>query len=105
MTFPTMTAGQLEILRIMEEDGEELVQDGREVWLGYTRRSPRTVYCLLRVLAITDVGEPGLRRYIINSTGEAIRRRPELAPEVYAAVHAGKPFTIRDGRVELLPAP
>lgn len=104
MTFPTMTAGQLEILRIMEEDGEELVQEGREVWLGYTRRSPRTVYCLLRVLAITDVGEEGkgLHRYAINSTGEAIRRRPELAPEVYAAVHAGKPFTIRDGRLELI---
>ena len=58
-------------------DGE-LVQEGREVWLGYERSSPQIVYALLRACAIKDVSDSSsdiVRRYVINETGRTLLER------------------------------
>ena len=75
-----MTKRQLEVLRIMRDTGEELVYERGEGYMGYSRVAPRTVFALLRVMALrkTD-GSPGeLERYIIGETGLAILKREGL---------------------------
>lgn len=84
-----------------DEDFEiDLVVEGKTVWLGAQRMRWATIEQCLRCLALSEDSDGGLvRRYAINATGRAIARRPELAGEVFAAVHAGRPFTVRDDRI------
>ena len=77
----------LAILAKMWDDEDsldgELVQEGREVWLGYERSSPQIVYALLRACAIKDVSDSSndvVRRYVINETGRKLLERVEAAP-------------------------
>lgn len=95
-----LTPRQLEILARMEDDGEELVVEGREVWIGYERTTPWTVRALLRVCAISDVSDvKGLERYAINGTGRAIRADPSLAYDVAQMLRTGGSFTIQNGAI------
>lgn len=80
-----LSSRALDVLTAMrdhaDEDDGELVQEGREVWIGQQRTSPRIVLALLRACAIkddSDNGRDSFRRYVINETGLAIlaRRRP-----------------------------
>lgn len=69
-----ITKRQLEILRIMRDDEEELVYYGGEAWLGNERVSSRSLFALLRVCAISldtfsKVG--AFERYHLNETGRS----------------------------------
>lgn len=98
----------LQVLRDMAADPEdadaEIIAVGRNCYRGNERIHRATVNQLIRASAITrDVEE--LPYWHINTTGEAIARRPELAGEVFSAMCRGTPFTIRHDRVVLLDAP
>jgi hypothetical protein len=87
------------------EEESELVCEGIYCYLGTRRVHRKTVRALLDATAISDVSDSGegLQRFAINSTGEAILRRPELAHEVWAHIYGQKgSFTIKNDRIVLL---
>lgn len=88
------------------EDGE-IVAEGTQVYIGPRRTNWGVLKALLRCGAVSasDVSSI-MQRYVINESGRAIMRRPELAKELANAYlsHEG-PFTIRNDRVVPLEAP
>lgn len=108
-----LTRRAFEVLRIMVECAEideefepEITVDGGTVWLGCERIRRSTLDQLLRVAAIKQtVSGHGCERWVANDTGAAILRRPELADEVFIALHGCEPFTIRDDHVVLIQEP
>ena len=70
----TLTKRQLEALRLMRDEGEELVYERGECFVGNERFGRRTFFALLRHMAIRHVeGEPGgFERYDLNETGQAL---------------------------------
>lgn len=86
-----------------DENGDgELVCEGNVCYIGPRRVARRTADELLRCAAIrTDLSSDGVYRYVVNATGKAIVRRPELADEVFAAVLRGRPFDIVDDHIKL----
>ena len=67
-----LTKRQLEVLRIMRDEDEDLVYERGEGYVGDERISGRTLFALLRCCAIRaeDGSEPGgFERYTINETG------------------------------------
>lgn len=71
-----MTNRQAEVLRLMRDTDEELVYERGCGYLGLERVAARTVFALLRLMAIRTVGgSPGeLERYVINETGLELLR-------------------------------
>jgi hypothetical protein len=105
-----MSPAVMRALRLMlagkdSEDGEgEIVREGRECWLGYTRIGSGTINQLLCLCAISDVSDgKGMERYAINSTGEALAANPLLESALIQAINMGKPFQIIDGKIALMP--
>lgn len=67
-----LTKRQLEVLRIMRDEEEELVYERGCGYVGDNRISGRTLFALLRCVAISEElgSEPGkFERYSINETG------------------------------------
>lgn len=72
---PELTARQLQVLRKMRDEDEELVYSKGTGYIGYESISRRTVFALLRAAAIrldscSTVGEYEI--YAINETGKQI---------------------------------
>lgn len=104
-----MTPAAMRTLREMAAQEDELegeiVCEGREIWIGYTRIGAGTLNQLLRLLAVRDVSEGnGLRRFAINDTGKALVANPFLESALAQAIALGKPFTIIDGKIQDMPA-
>jgi hypothetical protein len=72
---------QLAVLAVMaalEHDADadgELVRERGHAYLGEAPVASRTVNALLRACAISDTGQGGIERYVINSTGHEILAR------------------------------
>lgn len=71
-----LTKRQLEILRMMRDQDEELVYERGHGYVDLEKVSGRTLFGLLRAFAISldqsgKVGE-GLERYYINGTGKKL---------------------------------
>jgi len=67
-----LTKRQLEVLRIMRDEDEELVYERGIGYVGYSPVAARTVFALLRAMALhaEHGSEPGsFERYTINETG------------------------------------
>lgn len=103
----TILADVERIVADLDDDFEiDLVSEGTVVWLGGERLRWATLEQLVRCCAVSDTSEGGsVQRWIINGTGRAIVRRPELHPEVLNAISAGQPFRIVDDRVDLIHSP
>lgn len=72
-----MTRRQLEVLRIMRDEEEDLVYERGLGYVGEERISGRTLFALLRKVAISaeiDSEPGGFERYTINETGRDILR-------------------------------
>lgn len=82
-----LTKRQRAVLEIMaahpDDDEGELVYERGQGWLGDDRIAPRTVFALLRHMAIShrggDVG--GVERYRINETGRELLAPVDNAEE------------------------
>lgn len=99
-----LTPRALVILRHLASlpEGHEDADIMVEGWKCYCGPEPihrSTVNSLIRATAISPAYDGG-PYYVINDTGRAIARRPELADEVYAAIIGGKgAFTIIDDKL------
>jgi hypothetical protein len=76
-----VTKRQLEVLRMMKERTEdedgELVYERGVAYIGTTRIAARTVWALIRAMAIkmsSDSNVGGFERYTITETGRALLR-------------------------------
>lgn len=96
--------GILMEMKVNENTGDgELVRDGRQSYLGDCRVPSTVVDKLLRLMAIRDVSDSkGLERYVINSVGKAIINDPGIVGELVRFIAAGRPFTVREGKLELM---
>jgi len=74
LTRADLTKRQLQILRKMRDEDEELVYEGRCCYVGLERTSSATVTALLRACALrADQFNKGkVERYTINETGREI---------------------------------
>lgn len=73
--------------------------EGWKCYCGLTPIHRSTVNSLIRCTAISRAYDDG-PYFVINDTGRAIARRPELADEVYTAIIGGRgSFSIRDDRL------
>jgi len=101
------TSTMLAVLRRMAEaeaaglhEDAEIVCSGLDCWIGLARTNHAVVRALLLHVVVSDVSdEAGMRRYALNGTGKAAVRRPEILPEIVAALAAGTAFTVRDDRI------
>lgn len=88
-----LTSRQLWLLRELaalpeDHDDAALLVEGRRCYFGITPIHRSTVNALMRVSALSKAYDSG-PYWIINGTGRAIARRPELAAEVFAATMRG----------------
>ena len=80
-----LTKRQIEVLKLLmalpEEDGREILCDGRHCAVGLENISRRTVYALLGHMAVSDSGYAGagVDIYIPNQNTAQIIARPALA--------------------------
>ena len=77
-----LTRRQLQILRMMRDNDEELVYSKGQAYVDYEQVAPRTVFALLRAMAISmdqfsDVGK--CERYTINETGLKLLEEADAA--------------------------
>lgn len=102
----TLSDRALEMLRLAIELDEEIVAEGFVVYVDTESFSRRTLTQLLLCLALKDVSDTkGLRRFVVNDTGQQILKRPALADEVYQAVQRSENFQVVDGEVRPLEHP
>lgn len=96
-----MTPSALKVLQEMAKNPNlDLTQDGIQVWLGTRRRVSYRTYKFIRDCAAVDCDDSGGSNYcVINSTGKAIVRRPELADEIINRFYTAKPFTIKGDKI------
>lgn len=81
----------------------EVVRDGRSVWLGCEPVPGRDLDALIALTALSNSGEEkGLERFVLNGTGRALLRRPQLREALVKALRAGDPFTIENDEVVCL---
>ena len=96
----------LEDMRTAEQketyDDAEIVCDGSECWVGLRRISRRTVDGLLRLAAISPEKFDKSSVYVLNDTGRALLKRPELATELRLALYQGRSFTIENEHIKYL---
>lgn len=94
----------LEMLRMAVDLNEEVVCENLVAYVDLEAFSRRTVTQLLMCMALKDVSDDarGLRRFVVNDTGEQILKRPALADDVYQAVQKGENFQVVDGEVRPL---
>jgi hypothetical protein len=71
-----------------DHDDAALLVEGRRCYFGTTPIHRSTFNALIRVTALSKAYDDG-PYWIINGTGRAIARRPELAAEVVCDLHAG----------------
>ncbi len=77
-----LTRRQIQILRMMRDEDEELVYSKGEAYVGYEHIAPRTVFALIRAMAISmdQFSELGkCERYTINETGLELLRKADAA--------------------------
>jgi hypothetical protein len=77
-----LTIRQLQILRKMRDEDEELVYSKGRGYVGDEQIGPKTLFALLRVMAIkldqfSRVGD--CEYYTINETGEALLEKSDAA--------------------------
>lgn len=78
----------------------EIVRDGRSCWLGCDPVRGRDLDDLVSLTALSNSGEEkGLERFVLNGTGRALMRRPELADAIRSAIRQGGPFTIEGDEI------
>jgi len=105
-----MTPGAMRVLReLAEDEHRDLVREGIVAYCGPRRTKASVVTELIGCMAIKPAWPqegPGARYYVINETGRAILRRPELEQELQLAVmgHDG-PFQIVNDRIVKLKDP
>lgn len=80
----------------------EVVCDGLECWVGLRRISRRTVDGLLRLTAISPEKFDKSSVYVLNDTGRALLKRPDLATELRLALYQGRSFTIENEQIKYL---
>ncbi|UTU08129.1 hypothetical protein CcrC1_gp443 [Caulobacter phage C1] len=84
-------------------DENDILCDRGTCYAGNVRIARATVDELLCHLAITRDGEEIGDRYVVNSTGRAIHRRPALAPEIMKVMGQQLPFRIdADDQIKIL---
>lgn len=98
-----LTPRQLWLLRELaalpeDHDDAALLVVGRRCYFGTTPIHRSTINALIWVTAISKAYDDG-PYWIINSTGEAIARRPELADEVFVEILRGGAFSIIDDQI------
>lgn len=95
-----LTTRQIEVLKLLmalpDDEGKEIVCDGRSCAIGFERISRGTVNALLRHIAVKDSGYAGtgVDIYIPTENTKHIIARPTLADEMVGRVIAGKPFYV-----------
>lgn len=97
-----MRPAAMRCLRELAADEEcDIIRERGTVFCGDTRIASRTLDELLCATAVSRINAShGIELFVLNSTGRAILRRPELADEITAAILSNQgPFTIRDDRV------
>lgn len=83
-----------------EEDVPDLICEGNVCYFGNERVRRATVDELLMAFAIShSEASEGCERFVVNSTGEAINRRPELEREVFEMIRKGGAYSIINDRV------
>jgi hypothetical protein len=89
-----------ELAKLPEDhDDAALLVEGRRCYFGITPIHRSTFNALVRVTALSKAYEGG-PYWIINDTGRAIARRPELAAEVFVAIYTGLgSFSIIDDHI------
>lgn len=84
-------------------EAAEIVKDGHACYLGNKRISPRTVSSLLSLMALRETNDGGaLRRYSINSVGQALIRRPEIRDEIIGALLKGGSWTVENDKLVII---
>lgn len=104
-TAQQITPLMADALRLMTEaedadlyEDAEIVCDRSACYIGFRPIARGTVNRLLQLMAISDGGVGG-EVYVINDTGRALLRRPELAAEIQHALATGGAFTIENDRL------
>lgn len=95
----SLSKGQVRALdMLVKSEDKEIVCEGLVCYIDHNRIAPRTVFGLLRHMAIKDAGYCGVgcRIYCPTENSAAIVKRPALADEMVAHVMAGKPFFINE---------
>lgn len=79
-------------------DNADILVEGRQVYVGCTPFSTRTLNEAFNLLAISDSGEEGkgCRRYKINSTGRLLLRAPDQEAVLLALIQSRTKMTIKD---------
>lgn len=98
-----MTPGAKRALeKLASKDDCDILCEGKVCYVGSRQTTWNVVYELIRIIAIDDVSDSEkIKRYIINDTGHAILRRPELEAELKEALWTTKRrnFAVTNDRV------
>lgn len=84
------------------DEDRDIVCDGNACYCGDRRFARRTLNELLRLTALAGSGGDRVEYYIINSTGHALLRRPDLEWEINEAITRRVRFSIVADRVLVL---
>lgn len=92
---PALTKSSARVIRLMIEDGEDLVTEGIVAYVGCTRTSIPTVYHLLRECLIRDVSDQNskLRRYELSDDAERALGDPAYQTRWREHLRTGKSVT------------
>ncbi len=63
-----LTKKQIEILKYLDENDQDIIVNGNEAWYGINKTNVRMVYSLVRLVLISEDGYLS-GHYNINSTG------------------------------------
>lgn len=89
--------------RSLDTEADEIVCGGGECWLGLARTNWRLVRGLLRILAISDRSDQGMKdevlRFRINATGRIFLKDESQIDNVMDYMRRGIAFTQRDGKI------
>lgn len=90
--YQQLTRRQIQILRTMRDTDEELVYSKGEAYVGNEHVAPRTVFALVRAMAVSmdqfsEVGK--VERYTINETGRTILTAPPSSMKARAIEQTG----------------
>lgn len=71
------------IEKLSSKEDCDILCEGKTCYVGSRQTTWNVVYELLRIIAIDDVSDSDkIKRYILNDTGRALLRRPELEAEL-----------------------
>lgn len=92
---PILTPASARVLRWMIDEGEELVCEGIEAWVGQHRTHPRIADRLLEWCLLRDVTDDGgkLRRYAAHDECRLVLADPNYETRWQEHLRTGKPVT------------